>query len=50
MPNWDAWVERPSSLIKSEEKRERFNLKMSKEVSAEVNIDNQSKSLWYTKE
>ncbi len=48
MPSWKAWVE-ASGLIKSEGKRKCFNLKESREVGIEVNIDNRSKSLSYNK-
>ncbi len=49
MPSEEAWVQRPSGLIKSEEKRKIFNLKVRREVGVEVNVDNQSKSLLYTR-
>jgi hypothetical protein len=39
MTSYEALVQRPSDLIKSEEKRERFNLKVSGEVGVEANID-----------
>ncbi len=47
MPTQEAWVQIPSGLIKSEEKHDRFNLKKTREVGIEANIDNQSKSLLY---
>ncbi len=38
-----AWVQSRSGVIKSEGKHERFNLKESREVGVEANIDTQSK-------
>jgi hypothetical protein len=48
MPSKEAWVQRPSGQIKSEDKHERFNLNVSRAVDVEAIIDNQSKSLSYT--
>jgi hypothetical protein len=44
MPSYEAWVQIPSGLIKSEEKHDRFNLKKSREVGIEANIYNLPKS------
>ncbi len=48
MPSLKGWVQRQSGLIKSEEKREQFNLKVSRELGIEAVISNQSKLLLCT--
>jgi len=42
VPSEEAWVWYTESLIKSERKRKRFNLELSREVVIKANIDNQS--------
>jgi len=48
MPSLKGWVQRQSGLIKSEEKRKQFNLKVSRKVGIEAVISNQSKLLLCT--
>ncbi len=48
MPSLEAWAPRPNGLIKSEEKRRQFNLKVSRELGIEAVISNQSKLLLCT--
>ncbi len=41
MPCWNAWVQRPSGLIKTEGSASAFS-REGREVGVESNIDNQS--------